>query len=127
MNNKQTTIALNKVAWMTYYWRTECGQYTKLSKPSFMTVHGQHFLTDEFAPHINGYEQEKMLDRALRLQLLDTWQPCLTVAFSATKHLRFTGDKATSLWNKWQAMQFCKGKKATKEERHAATYNGTLL
>lgn len=124
---KQTTIALNKVAWMTYYWRTTCGNYTKESKPGYDTVFGCHFYEREVAPYIAGYEQETMGERARRLDLLDTWQPCLTVAFSATKHLRFTGDKATSLWNKWQAMQFGKGKKSTKNERHAATYNDTLL
>jgi hypothetical protein len=105
--DNRIVVDLNKVA---YAWRgyvTLCGNFKRYRKPEY-TVHGQEFVIDNLV----YMGDETLLDRAKRLQLLDTWIPYTTLQLSNYHSLTYTGEKAESIWKAWCEKIFNKkGKK----------------
>ena len=108
--NNRIVVDLNKVAYAWLYWKNQRGDIRE-TKPSSATVHNT-LLKPEFAwPLLHEYPKETALERARRLDLLDSWTPHLRLRLSAADTLEFTGPKAISIWETWCAKQFGKKKK----------------
>lgn len=95
--NEQLTIDLKAVAYAKFYYTNQDGSKRR-TKPLSPTVHGVSFSLDSFAPSLHSFPRETNMERALRLEVLDTWTPCCQYALRNNYSLVFRGEKAKQMW-----------------------------
>jgi hypothetical protein len=108
--DNKIVVDLNKVQWARFYYRNQYGQ-TKDRLPTYYSVR---------LAIVNDHERvlwhpdrpiESTFDAAKRLDILDIWQPEITLKLTANEYLIYTGAKAISINECWNAKVFGKGKK----------------
>lgn len=105
--NNRIVIDLSKVTHAWKGWVTQDGNHRRVFRPNY-TVNGVDF---DSAAKVFG-SNETMLDRAVKLMIIDVWIPYTTFQLSNNHSLTYTGDKAQSLWKAWNERIFNKkGKK----------------
>lgn len=112
--NNKIVVDLKKVQFAYIRWTNRIG-ITLRDKPTLPTRHGCPFYPDEvaFPPH-KDYPGETLLQRAKRLNLeLDVWTKQVVLNITANRRLVYSGAKAQSIWDAWNALQFGKKKKKT--------------
>ena len=102
MTDNDCVVDLGKAQWCTFYYKNQYDNVRK-RKPTKPTVSGC-LVKDEM--HING--KQTMLEYATEHKLLDVWTPICRVVLTANKSLRYTGDKAKSIWKEWNRRIFKK-------------------
>lgn len=100
-NDNNKVVDLKKVQWASLTYWNQHGN-VKAYKPITSTVFGET-VRDEYAAYHPSYPQERMLERATRLGILDVWIPHLTLQLTANHQLVYTGEKALSIWKAWQS------------------------
>lgn len=103
-------VDINKCQWAKFYYRNQYGQ-TSPVLPMFQSVRGEYVSSKDLALFHPLYPGESMLERAYRLELIDSWQPEITFKLTANECLVYTGDKAISMNELWKAKIFGKKKK----------------
>ncbi len=109
VNHDRIIVDLRKVQWAKLFWVNQTGQ-CRDKRPNVRTVNGEAFDESAYALLHIQYPCETMLERALRLDLIDVWTPVLRMQLSANHTLEYTGKKALSLWKAWNARIFSKRK-----------------
>lgn len=105
----QLTLDLNKVVLCRYWYETQDGVTSRI-KPSLPSVRGLTFNSAAFAPTHYDYPLETLIERAIRLDILDEWvAKCLCKTVSGYT-VKYTGKKATSIWEAYKAITFSKRK-----------------
>lgn len=105
-----TTFDIGKVVHATFYWRNKEDNIHKEIKPPLYSTHGVSFNPSEFASHIEGYELETLLERAIRLDILDSWTPTIILR-TINGRLTYEGERALSIRKQWNARVYGKRKK----------------
>jgi hypothetical protein len=99
-----TVIDINKVAYAWFYYVNQWGHTYR--KP-IVSVHGIEIQEpDGYALYHHDYPLETNLERAKRLDILDTWTPIVWFKFTTTRKIAFSGDRALSLWATYRAKIF---------------------
>jgi len=109
MSNTQLTISLDKVIYCRYWYENVEGQSVKC-KPSQPSVRGVTFNPNAFASYHQDYPLETLMERAIRLDILDTWTPVCLCKTVSGKSVTYQGAKATKIWETYNAMIFNRGK-----------------
>lgn len=104
LNDNRTVVALDKVGYAKFFYSSHRGSSTQ-TKPTVPTVNGQTFDTTQ---QRISTSIETMLDYAKRKNLLDMWEPVCILQMSNNHSLRYTGEKAISIWKAWCSKQFKK-------------------
>ena len=99
--NNQLTVDFKAVSHARFHWKNQYGM-TLRCKPRRPTVHGKE-VPNEIAPYIQGYENETMLMRAVRRNLLDKWQAQCILYLRNNHSLMFVGDKAQQMFDAYNA------------------------
>lgn len=97
--NDTITVDLNKVSYCVFYYRNNKSS-TRLIKPEIPTVEGSTVDNSFALPH-HDYPHETLIERARRLDILDTWTPVIRLQLSNSHKLEFTGIKALKLRELW--------------------------
>lgn len=106
-HSNRTIVSVSKIAYAVFYWRS--GEYERFLKPKLPTVHGCEIEPNEFAAYHTDYPQETLVERARRLDLLDSqWVPVFKLILNNGHTLEYTGKKALSLKEKYSSQQFGK-------------------
>ena len=103
----RTVVDLGKVQYARFFYENQYGDYSPIKLKH--SVHGVSYRPNELAfnPFMCGQE-ETMEERASRLKLKDKWRPTLMLQFAANHCVRYTGDKAKSIWKEWNRRQLKK-------------------
>ena len=104
-SNNRIIVDLNKVQHSIFFYRNQYGQTFK-TEPTGTTVYGQAIPIHEMAYSHPDYPGETMLERARRLDNIDVWTPVLRLKLTANECLEYTGQKAMSLRDAWNAKIF---------------------
>lgn len=103
-HNNRIIVDLNKVQWATFFYRNQHGQI-RTNIPSNVTVRGES-VTLSLAYSHPDYPGETEIERARRLGITDVWTPVLRLKLQANECLEYTGSKAFSLREAWNAKIF---------------------
>ena len=108
----KTIVALDKVAYVEpLFWRDLHNTYTRLSEPSFPTLHGERIDVTITCPPTETYPEETLGERLTRRgYMLDIWIPQLRVIMCNGRTLEFTGKRALDLDKIWKNRQLGKKK-----------------
>lgn len=105
MNDNRKVVDLKKVQWASLYYTNGRGNVLD-KKPEYYSVNGATIMCDDYAyPHME-YPMETCLERAKRLDILDTWVPRCTLQLTANHCLVYEGEKALAIWKAWRAKIF---------------------
>ncbi len=108
--DNRIVVDLCKVQWARFYYRNQYG-----NKRDTLPI-----LTElEFSIRnatFNRIEEPELYAQAMRKVAIDIWEPRVYLKLTANAALIYCGDKALSIWKKWQEMQFKPGSK-TKAKR----------
>jgi hypothetical protein len=107
MRNNSVVLDLRKVQWGVLDWQNQDGLIRKTC-PTHKTVNGAEFEPSAPAGKLDAYPGETMLERAIRLDLLDVWKPVVTFQLAANHNVIYHGKKALSMWRVWQSRIFGK-------------------
>lgn len=107
MNSNQTVLDLNSVAYANSYWRNQHGQIRKY-KPTLPTANGSMFNPNEYASYHHSFPQETMMERAMRLDILDTWTFVECLQLRNSHSLSYTGKKGRAMQQAFNAKVFSK-------------------
>lgn len=113
--NQHTTFSLSSVAYASFYWRNREDNIHCRTEPKYYSANGVIFNAKEFAPLVDGYEGETLLERARRLGILDSWTPVVKFTLKNGHRLIFEGERAKSLWKAWNAKVFSTKKKCSQQ------------
>jgi hypothetical protein len=102
-NDNRKEVSIDKVQWCRLVYSTTDEQHKRDRKPTGFTAHGLDIDPKELAAPHPSYPHETMLERATRLDILDTWVPVCIAQLTANHSLQFTGDKALSFFKAWKA------------------------
>ena len=96
---------MNKVQYARFFYRNQWGN-TKVKKPKYST-YGVEFNPEELA-FANTSNDKKMtlLEKAKQLGILDRWTPVIRLQFASNHSLTYTGARAISIRDTWNAKQF---------------------
>lgn len=108
-NNNRIVVDLNKCQYAAFWYVNQYG-ISVFVKPALPTVRGAYCASYELAGYHPDYPSESMLQRAERLNLLDTWTPVCQFQLTANHSLTYTGDKAVNMWKAWREKIFNKKK-----------------
>lgn len=108
MNTNKTVIDITKCVAADFTYETPCGNYRRHSLPTLPTVHGCEFSPTDLITV--GRSTCTLLEVAKARQLLDRWVPTLHLTHNGQTFI-YTGKKATSLWQAWNAHIFRSGSK----------------
>lgn len=101
-SHNRRVVNLNKVQWCKFFYEQQDGIRSN-TLPMYKSVHGLRIF--ESAPalwHVD-YQNETVLARATRLNLLDIWEPVCIVQLTANHQLHYVGKKALAIWKAWQS------------------------
>lgn len=99
--DNERVVNLRAVQWAKLHYINQYNQ--EVNKPPKLPTHR---LRPMLRTDLVFGSTESMYDRAERLDMLDRWCPVLYMQLSANHTLKFTGDKALSLWAAWKAKQY---------------------
>lgn len=107
--NNKIVIDLGKVQYGSFWYVNQEGRiaYYKPPKP---TVRARMIDTREPASYHPDYPGETMYERAIRLDLWDSWQPVCSFQLTANHSITYTGKKAVAMWAAWNERIFNKKK-----------------
>lgn len=108
MLNNKIVVDLNKVQFGSVHYVNQYGDI-KQKKPDYPTVYGKEVVY-EYAAYHPDFPGETMLQRAVRLDILDKWTPICIFQLSANHTLTYTGEKAISMWKAFNIKIFKKNK-----------------
>lgn len=97
-----TFCSISKASYVRLYYVNQNG-IERSTKPNRPTVNGRDIAVNELAAWHPLHKHETMLERAVRLKLLDTWTARLEVCFNFNNKLVFKGEKAIKLWKTFVA------------------------
>src|ERR1035437_2783658 len=103
-NDNEKVLDLAKVSWCKFYWSKDDDTIHRKHKPKHLTWFGK--LIDKLIwayPYEQDFPQETLYERIIRLEQQDIWIPVCICQVSYGKTLRYTGDKALSIWKTWNA------------------------
>lgn len=115
MNLIQHTIDVTTILRAHFYYRNSENNCHRETLPEHPTIHGTEMpdMDKEPAPFNHDYPGETLLEKARRLDLLDTWTPVL-LCRRKTKHsyetVTFEGELAEKMWSGYRAWRFGKTK-----------------
>lgn len=101
----QTVISIDKIIVAVFGWRNQYNNVFNSCRPPTPTVNGAP-IKDEFARAHSSYPLETAIERAMRLDIIDKWIPCLWVRMQGGVRTTFTGGRAISIWEAYKAKQF---------------------
>jgi len=94
MKTSQLTIDLNSVSYIHFFYRNQEGQ-TRAKLPRKPSVHGVVFNPDEWAiPMLHEFPHETKLERARRMEILDSWKAVCIYQFRNNHSITFEGSLA---------------------------------
>ena len=102
-SDNYTVVDLNKVSYAKFYYANQDGDRRRI-KPNYETVHNDR--VDKNA--IVFGTTKTMLVYAAECGILDDWTPVCKLQLSNSHVLRYTGDKAKSIWKEWNKRIFKK-------------------
>jgi hypothetical protein len=105
----RTKLDLNKVQHATFFYRNQFGNEREI-KPTVVTSRNVKFSPAEIAFPNPNFPNETMLERAIRLRILDMWTPVIKFQLTANHSIEYTGKKAIALNEAWNARIFGKKK-----------------
>lgn len=103
----RTILDLNKVQHASFWYVNQEGNIVGKCPPTG-TVRGRLISIFEIAPYHPEYPGELMLQRAVRLGIIDNWQPVCSFQLTANHSIVYTGPKAVSMWKAWNEKIFNK-------------------
>jgi hypothetical protein len=107
----QLVIDLNSVSHAEFFY-VQQDSITVRHKPKGYSVHGIAFLPDEYAwPFDHKYALETKLERAVRLEVLDIWQPVCVYQFRNNHSKTFKGETAKKRWRQYNEHIFNRKRK----------------
>lgn len=113
--NNRIVCDLNKVQWAEFSYVNQHGHKT-FFKPVRYSVYGMAYYDNELAFYHADYLGETVIQRAIRLGILDVWTPQIILKFSANETLVYTGEKAISINKIWCSKIYGKSnRKSTKK------------
>lgn len=111
MNSTYKDFDLSKVVSIEFYWRNKEDTIKHSKQPKYFSCNGIIFNAKEYAPHLKGYELETTLERARRLDILDSWTPVIKLKMFSNYPLIFEGLRALKIKAMWDAKIYGKKKK----------------
>lgn len=101
-----TVIDLKKVSYTDFWWEDQEGNKSK-RKPKLPTLHGREFdPQDRLHPRPGETTGPLLIDAARSRNALGIWQPKIKLQFNGTHALQFSGERALSLREAYNAQQF---------------------
>jgi hypothetical protein len=108
MNNNKIVVDLNKVQWMSLYYKNQWEDYSQ-RKPKKITTRGRPINPEEKAL-MKDMSLISAIEYAKQLGIIDTWTPYCKLQLSANHSLVYSGEKAISIWKEWNKRIFNKHK-----------------
>lgn len=99
-SHNRRIVNLNKAQWVKFYYQQQDGIITN-RLPAKHTIRGIVIEDDSYALPHHDYPCETALERAIRLDLLDIWEPVCIVQLVANQQLHYTEKKAHAIWAAW--------------------------
>ena len=103
--NTRTVIDIKKVQHASFIYRNQSGLIAD-TMPKSPSVNGEHIEPNLVAGYHMEYPGETMVERALRLGIIDRWTPVVVFTFAANHNVTYTGKKATDMWKAWNKYIF---------------------
>lgn len=109
--NNKVVLDLRKVQHGLFFYVNQWGMKRQLTDTG-PTTFGIKFSPNEYAACHKDYPGETMLERARRLDILDKWTPHMRFTLASNHTVEYTGKKAITMRDAWNAYVFVKkGKK----------------
>lgn len=101
---------LRKAHCVRLWWENQEGA-RRDAKPELPTVFGREIDPDALAfrqAEQPLHQDETMLERAKRRDILDTWRPVARVDFNSRVREFFQGEDALKIWGAWKGIVYAK-------------------
>lgn len=124
LKDNRIVVSLRSVQWARFYYENQYGQRIdtlqlpldkqlhlrekRLKREDFFSVRNEWFTREETAFRGDGRTLYEIVKEQGKL---DVWTPHVRLVITANRSLIYTGQKARSIYEAWQALQFSKIKK----------------
>lgn len=98
-------VNLRAVQWAKLFYVNQYNQEVN-KPPKFPTYRLKPMSRTDYLIAVKGSPRETEYERAARLGMLDEWLPVVYLKMSASNIIKFTGDKALSIYKAYCAKQF---------------------
>lgn len=106
----QLVIDYSKIVYAAYFHRNQTSTLTRRVKPRKPTINGVALnMLATARPYFHDYPHETVLERARRLDAVDTWIP-VCVLGTVRQKFRFEGEEAIKQWKAYKSFKFGKRK-----------------
>lgn len=103
--DNERVVNLRAVQWAKLFWVNQYNQEVN-SKPKLPTYRLKPMSRTDYLVAVEGMPRETEYERASRLSMLDEWLPVCYLKMSASNIIKFTGDRALSIYKAYCAKQF---------------------
>lgn len=110
MNLTHHSIEPSLILHARFYYRNSENNYHRDSLPLNPTIHGTEMvdMDKEYAPFNMDYPHETLLEKARRLDILDTWTPVLVCKCKGRESYTFEGELAKEMWSEYRKWRYSK-------------------